>query len=153
MEYDDITIEEYVEGFPEELATKLGWYFTRTLDEEYGRWREDPASPYVCYPVSGEDTQVVVFDEGTGLSRLYRVGDSDYGPFFGASQAYFRHNPPVPKEWMQAYEGEVWALTRSHGKTEAYFVNGAYFQNTMTFENVPKDSQAITAGEKLWPRA
>lgn len=152
MEFENITIEEYVDGLPEDLAARLGGYFTRTRDAAFGRWREGPNSSYVCYPVIGDDTQVVVFDEATGLSRLYRIGDSDFGPFFGASQAYFRHNPPTPKEWMQATEGEVWVLTLSHGQAGPYFLNGGLFQNTVTFTNVPKDSADITNGEKLWPR-
>lgn len=153
MEYENITIEEYVNGLTEELVAELDGYFTRTRDAAYGRWREGPNTTYVCYPVSGEDTEVVVLDEASAVSRFYRIGDSDFGPHFGASQAYFMHNPPTPKEWMLATEGEVWALTLSQGKTESYFLNGGFFQNTKTFTNVPKDSQGITHGEKLWPRA
>lgn len=152
MEYENITIEEYVDGLPEELVVRLARFFISANDGIYGRWREGPHSQYVCYPVPEVDDEVIVFDELTGVSRLYGIVDSDFGPHYAASRSYFLHNPPAPKEWLTANEGEVWALTLSHGKTAAYFLNGGLFQNTATFANIQKDSTAITAGEKLWPR-
>lgn len=136
-----------------EMVPTLREFFRAERDEELGRWRWPADSSYVAYPQAPECVRVV--DERSGISEvLYRSGDRRQPPLATAggmdvARAYFEAHPER-KPWHEAKEGEVWLLMFPNS-TQAWFVNGAYFQSTKTLTNIAKTDPGITAGRRIWP--
>ena len=127
-------------------------FFQHERDQELGRWRWPENPNWVAYPNEGGDT-VTVLDETypDEWGFTYRRGSHflDYPHAAPAAKAYFAAHPK-PKPWHEAVEGEVWLLMFPNS-TQAWFVNGGYFQNVRTLTNINKTDPGITAARRIWP--
>lgn len=145
---NDRDVEALREFFQYERDQELGWW----------RWPENP--DYVVR--LSDDGQAIVLNERTGVTAYryrgeaaemramrQRTGSGDVMPATRASEEYFdAHHEPKP--WHEAVEGEVWLLMFPNS-TQAWFVNGGYFQNVRTLTNINKTDPCITAGRRIWP--
>lgn len=133
-------------------------FFRAERDEELGRWRWPENPDYVVYPsdqfaagVAGAWVRVV--HEGTSFVEEFARHAAAQATradmlFPAAAKAYFDAHPER-KPWHEAKEGEVWLLTLPNS-TQAWFVNGAYFQSTKTLTNIALDYERITDGRRIW---
>lgn len=140
-------------------ADALREFFQYERDKELGRWRWPENPEYVVYKsTAGERLRgarhVTVSNESNGeAALLFEVasGGVSGGSSWAreAARAYFAAHPE-PKPWHEAVEGEVWLLMFPNS-TQAWFVNGGYFQNVRTLTNINKTDPGITAGRRIWP--
>lgn len=132
-------------------------FFQHERDQELGRWRWPENPDYVVYQreVTGhtdaEYRECTVLDERSGVLQEFgsKLPQCHGGYFREAARAYFAAHPE-PKPWHEAVEGEVWLLMFPNS-TQAWFVNGGYFQNVRTLTNINKTDPGITAGRRIWP--
>lgn len=137
-------------------------FFAHERDVELGRWRWPEHPEYVVYlknPSDGdgdEDDDVPGFrvvHEKTGRSREYDtavVRELDSLSLFAAAARAYLAAHPEPKPWHDAKPGEVWLLMFPKS-TQAWFVNGDYFQSVKTLTNIAKTDAGITAARRIFP--
>ncbi len=135
-------------------------FFQYERDQELGRWRWPENPNHVVYPKKASVVEphpgFRVVHEPTGRSRDVAAIDTpefrDNASLtrFGAAAKAYAAAHPEPKPWHEAVEGEVWLLMFPNS-TQAWFVNGGYFQNVRTLTNINKTDPCITAGRRIWP--
>lgn len=144
-----------------ECTQALREFFQHERDQELGRWRWPENPDYVVYLDRTRrfvhQPAVLVVNERDGgqayVSRdgelsAFGVGARD-GSLEHAANAFFAAHPES-KPWADAKDGEVWLLMFPNS-TQAWFVNGGYFQNVRTLTNINKTDPGITAGRRIWP--
>lgn len=126
-------------------------FFRAERDEELGRWRWPENPDYVVYR-DGTSRRIVRESDGKSFSASLhdrKVMTTYLDSWIGAARAYDEAHPER-KPWHDAKEGEVWLLTLPNS-TQAWFVNGAYFQSAKTLTNIALDDGHITDGRRVWP--
>lgn len=141
-------------------AQALREFFGAEADERLGRWRWPENPDYVVYPVGDDVVDVLressVSDSTRGPGRQASITravaatwDRDYSQnFHRSARAYFDAHPE-PKPWLDAADGEVWALTGAGGLEQPWRrLNGHW----VSFSGEIKyDAVRAIAGRRIWP--
>jgi len=132
-------------------------YARAEADAELGRWRSPTHPDYVVYP--SNDGYIRVFSESACYVAVY-TEDAARGAhratvFAEVAVEYFdAHKPPGdPKPWLDAEEGEIWALTGAGGVVQPWLRDGDDWVNSVVVNNrrVYPKPEGITAGHRIWP--
>lgn len=128
-------------------------FFQHERDQELGRWRWPENPDMVVQADKGGERAWVMNERNQQINGWMWRCDLDlvthHAQVVAAARAYFAAHPE-PKPWHEAVEGEVWLLMFPNS-TQAWFVNGGYFQNVRTLTNINKTDPGITAGRRIWP--
>ena len=140
-------------GLGERTQQALREFFQHERDQELGRWRWPENPDMVVQADKGGERAWVVNERNHQITGwVWRVDldcSTAHAQVVAAARAYFAAHAE-PKPWHEAVEGEVWLLMFPNS-TQAWFVNGGYFQNVRTLTNINKTDPGITSGRRIWP--
>lgn len=124
----------------------LGQHFANQRDEELGRWRTEPRSPFVLY-ITEEDgaglRTFLIIDERSGASSLYREAENSRNQIIhwgglvsvgarATAEAYVRKHPRVEHPCAEAQHGEVWEFTLNVARGPVKINGLAFLDRTPT---------------------
>ena len=136
----------------EENAARIEFY-QHLRDKELGRWRWPENPDVVVKAYDGGERARVTNERNPHITGNVWRADLDCSmadeQVVAAASAYFAAHPEQ-KPWHDSVEGEVWLLMFPNS-TQAWFVNGDYFQSVKTLTNINKTDPGITAGRRIWP--